>query len=215
MQTLDYPAQRQAIVDIGKRLWTKGFVASNDGNISVKVADNLVLCTPTGVSKGFMEPAELALVDLEGNVVDKGSGGGPSSEIKMHLRVYLEDPDVQSVVHAHPPIATAYAVLGEPLEANLLPEIALLMPRVPLAEYATPSSDAVPESIAPFVADYPACLLEQHGSLSWATTLEEAYLVTERLEYYAQLLFNLHQLGRIREMTEDQVIALKKQFGFL
>ncbi len=211
--TSTYLSARQAVIEVGQRLWKRGYVASNDGNISVKVSADLILCTPTGVSKGFMTPDSLALVHPDGTVVDRGTGGGPSSEIKMHLRVYQEDPSVQAVVHAHPPISTAYAVLGEPLEANLLPEIALLMPRVPIAPYATPSTEQVPNSVAPLVADHRVCLLEQHGSLSWADSLEEAYLATERLEYYAQLLFNLHLLGRMRELTSEQVHALRVQFG--
>lgn len=210
-----FSAEREAIVDIGKRIWMKGFVAANDGNISIKVGDNLVLCTPTGVSKGFMKPDQMALVDLQGNTVDKGSAGGPSSEVKMHLRVYLDDPNVGAVVHAHPPIATAYAILGEPLEANLLPEIALIMPLVPVAPYATPSTEDLPDSIAPFIGEYQACLLEQHGSLTWGENLEEAYLGTERVEYYANMLYVLHNLGRMREMSELQIVALKKQFGVL
>lgn len=208
-----YVAEREAIVGIGKRLWDKGFVASNDGNISVRLGPDLVLCTPTATSKGFMEPSALALVTLAGDLVDAGTGPGPSSEVKMHLRIYQENPDVNAVVHAHPPIATAYAVLGEELEANLLPEIALLMPKVPLAPYATPSTPEVGDSVAPFAKDYQACLLEQHGSLTWASSLEEAYMVTERLEYFANLLFNLEALGRTREMSEQQVLDLKRQFG--
>lgn len=205
--------EREAIVDIGERMWVKGFVAANDGNISVRVAPELVLCTPTGVSKGFMEPSQLALVDLGGEVVDAGSGSGPSSEVKMHLSLYRENPAINAVVHGHPPIATAYAVLGEQLKANLLPEIALTMPTVPLASYATPSTPQVGESVAPFAKDFKACLLEQHGSLSWGQTLEEAYLTTERLEYFATLLFNLNSLGRTREMSATQIAELKAIFA--
>jgi L-fuculose-phosphate aldolase len=204
---------RERLLDIGRRMWSRGLVAANDGNISVRVGDDRVLCSPTGVSKGAMTADQLAVVDLDGTVLERGTAGGPSSEIRMHLGVYRESAGVRAVVHAHPVHATIFALLGQPLDAHLLPEIVLTMPVIPVAPYATPSTHAVPESVIPFVNSGRACLLEQHGALTWGPDLESAYLDMERLEYVAQLTFLLRQRGEMRELEPEQLDALEEQFG--
>ena len=155
---------KNAIIDIGKRMYARGFVAANDGNISCKVGPNAIWATPTGVSKGFMKPEMLVKLDLTGKVL-QGSAR-PSSEIKMHLRVYEENPNVMAVTHAHPPIATAFAVAGIGLEKPILTEGVTTLGVVPVAKYATPGTQEVPDSIAPFVNSYNAVLLSNHGALT-------------------------------------------------
>ena len=131
----------------------------------------------------------------------------------MHLGVYREDPAVQAVVHAHPTYSTLFAIRGEELNALLLPEIVVALPRVPLAPYATPSTDAVPESVRPFVREYSACLLEQHGAITWGADLETAYLQMERVETYARMLHLLQTSGGVRVLENDKVDALRARFG--
>lgn len=206
-------AARHAVVEVGRRMWQRELVSANDGNISVHLDENRILCTPTLVSKGAMDARMLAVIDLDGVVLDSGTGPGPSSEMRMHLGVYREDPGVRAVVHAHPPYSTAFAIRGEELTAQLMPEVVVALPHVPLAPYATPSTDAMPESVRPLVLSYRACLLEQHGALTWGADLESAYLTMERLEYSARMLFLLRQLGEVRELDEHKVAGIRAQFG--
>ena len=202
----DYEA-KSAILDIGKRMYTRGFVAANDGNISCKVGPNAVWATPTGVSKGFMKPEMLVKLDLSGKVL-QGSYK-PSSEIKMHLRVYEENPDVMGVTHAHPPIATAFAVAGISLEKPILTEGVLSLGTVPIAKYATPGTQEVPDSIAPFVKEYNAVLLANHGALTWGGDIYEAFYRLESVEYYASLLmYTGNILGKQNLLSCDQIQVL-------
>lgn len=211
--TSSIDAIREAVVDVGARMWQRGLVTANDGNVSVRIAPDRVLCTPTLMSKGRMRASDLAVVDLDGVVIDAGSGQGPSSEIRMHLGVYREDANIGAVVHAHPTYSTLFAIRGEELNALLLPEIVVALPRVPLAPYATPSTDAVANSVRPLVADFSACLLEQHGALTWAADLESAYLQMERVETYARMLHLLKTSGDVRVLEQDKVDALRERFG--
>ena len=139
---------KEAIIEIGKRMFAKGFVAANDGNISVKVSDNTLWSTPTLVSKGYMTEDMLVKVDLDGNILEGSLK--PSSELKMHLRVYKENPDVYAVTHAHPPVATAFAIAGIALDQAILPEAVVNLGVVPVTKYASPGTKEVPDSIAPF-----------------------------------------------------------------
>jgi L-fuculose-phosphate aldolase len=211
---VDEAAAREAILDVGRRLWERGYVSANDGNVSVRLDAERVLCTPTLISKGRMRASELAVVRLsDGAVLDAGDGPGPSSELPLHLGAYRARADLGAVVHAHPLHATAFAIRGEALTARLMPESVVALPRVPLAPYATPSTDAVPASILPFVHTDRACLLEQHGAISWDADLESAYLTMERLEYTAQILLTLRQLGPVRELSPAQIDAISERFG--
>ena len=157
----DFEVKRD-IVEIGRRMYARNFVAANDGNISAKVSDNTIWCTPTGVSKGYMTEDMLVLMDLDGNVL-KGNLK-PSTEIKMHLRVYRENPEVNAVVHAHPPAATSYAIAGLPLNHAIMTEAVMGIGEIPLAPYAMPGTEEVPNSIAPFVKTHNACLLAKPRS---------------------------------------------------
>lgn len=155
---------KQMILEVGRRMYQGGFVAANDGNISCKVGDNEIWATPTGVSKGFMTEDMLVKLDLDGNVLE--GTHKPSSEIKMHLRVFKENPKVQGVVHAHPLTATAFACAGISLEEPVLMEGVLSLGCVPLVHFALPGTEEVPEAVAPYCREYNAVLLANHG---WQT----------------------------------------------
>ena len=198
---------RQAIVDAGTVLYKQGYVVSNDGNISVRISPDIIVVTPTGVSKGDMNPDMMVVMDLDGNVISKGLRG-PSSEVKMHLRVYRENPDVTAVVHAHPIYATSFAIAGVPLDKPILSEAMLQVGVVPVAHYAKPGTTDVPDSIAPFVKDYAAVMLSNHGVLTWGVDLEQALARMEVVENYAKITLVVNQIGSERGLSQDQVDGL-------
>lgn len=198
---------REAIIEVGKRMYNKGFVAANDGNISIKVGANEIWTTPTLVSKGYMTSEMLVKVDLNGNILS--GDNKPSSELKMHLRVYNENPDVMAVTHAHPPVATSFAIAGIELDRAILPEAVVNLGTVPIAPYATPGSREVPDSIAPFCRTHNAVLLANHGALTWGRDVFEAYFRLESLEYYATvLMYTGNIIGRANELSESQISKL-------
>lgn len=211
----EYEIKKQ-ICEIGKRIYNRGMVAANDGNISVKLSDNEFLCTPTGVSKGFMTPEYICKVDAEGKVIQANPGFKPSSEIKMHMRVYKKRPDVQSVVHAHPSYATAFAIAGIPLTQPIMPEAVIALGCVPIAPYGTPSTEEIPDAVEKYLQHFDAVLLENHGALSYSDSLLNAYHKMESLEFYAELLYKANQLGGPKELSKAQVERLyeiRRQFG--
>lgn len=206
---------RCAILRAGKVISDLGYVVSNDGNISVKVSDDLIVVTPTGVSKGSMTAEMLVIMDLDGNVVKQGAYE-PTSEVKMHLRVYREDERVVSVVHAHPVYATSFAIAGIPLDQPILSEAMLQIGAVPVAHYAKPGTAEVPDSIAPFVKNGAAVLLSNHGALTWGSSLDEALSRMEVLETYARITATVQRLGAARPLSIDQVRGLaeiRKEMG--
>jgi L-fuculose-phosphate aldolase len=174
------------LIRICRRLYARGLVVATDGNISCRCEDGTLLITPSGVAKGELEEAQLLRVDGRGQVL--AGEGKPSSEFRMHLAVYAERPDVQAVVHAHPPLLTAFTLAGVPFIAETLPEVWLTIGPVPTAAYATPSTAEVVTAIAPYIANHQAILLERHGSLTVGKDLQEAYLRLEKLEHAAHTL---------------------------
>ena len=191
-------------------------VAANDGNISVKLNDNEFLCTPTGVSKGFMTPEYICKVDANGNVIQANGAFKPSSEIKMHMRVYQKRPDVQSVVHAHPIYATSFAIAGIPLTQPIMPEAVIALGCVPIAEYGTPSTNEIPDAVEKYLPYYDAVLLESHGALTYSDSLLNAYHKMESVEFYAELLFKSRQLGGPKVFSEErvqQLYEIRRKFG--
>ena len=215
MMVSEYEIKKQ-ICEIGQRIYNKGMVAANDGNISVKISENEFLCTPTGVSKGFMTPEFICKVDRNGKVIQANKGFKPSSEIKMHMRVYKERPDVNSVVHAHPMYATSFAIAGIPLTEPIMPEAVIALGCVPIAEYGTPSTEEIPDAVSKYVQHYDAVLLENHGALSYSDSLINAYYKMESLEFYAQLLYQSRVLGGPKRLSDAQVqrlYELRRQFG--
>ena len=211
----EYEIKKQ-ICEIGKRIYNKGMVASNDGNISVKLNDNEFLCTPTGVSKGFMTPEYICKVDANGKVLQAYEGFKPSSEIKMHMRVYKERPDVNSVVHAHPLYATSFAIAGIPLTEPIMPEAVIALGCVPIAEYGTPSTEEIPDAVSKYLPYFDAVLLENHGALTFSDSLLNAYHKMESVEFYARLLYQSKMLGGPKPLSEEQVQRLyeiRRKFG--
>lgn len=201
--------EREMICEIGRRVYNRNYVAANDGNISVKVGPNEIWTTPTGVSKGYMRPEMMVKVDLSGKVLSGNMK--PSSEVKMHLRVYNENPEVNAVVHAHPPVATSFAIAGISLDKPVLPEAIVLLGNVPVAPYALPGTQEVPDSIAPYCKTHNAVLLANHGALTWGRDLMEAYFRMESLEHYATILmYSNNILKKANELNSLQIADLIK-----
>ena len=197
---------RKDIVEIGRRIWLRGYVAANDGNISVRMGPDEFLATPTGVSKGFMTPEMLIKVNGRG---DRIAGDlKPSSEIKMHLGVYRERMDINAVVHAHPPTSTAFAVAGIPLSKCVLPEVIITLGGIPLTEYGTPSTEEIPNAISKYLKDHNAFLLENHGALTLGTDVFNAYHRMETMEHFAVISLAARQLGGEKELSPSRVRQL-------
>jgi L-fuculose-phosphate aldolase len=206
---------KQEICEIGDRLYKKGFAAANDGNISYRVSENEVVCTPTMISKGFMKPDDLCVVDMDGNQV---SGRRKrTSEIKLHLAIMKRRPEVKSVVHCHPPHATAFGIAREPVPQCVLPEVEIFLGDVPIARYETPGGQDFADTILPFVDKSNVIILANHGTVSWGETVEKAYWWTEVLDAYCRMLMLARGLGRVNYFTEPEAQALldlKQQWGF-
>ena len=199
---------REQICEIGKRMFLRGMATANDGNISVRLGENEFICTPTGISKGYMTPEKLCRIDGQGNVLQAQEGFRPSSEIRMHLRVYEKRPDVGAVVHAHPVYATTFAIAGMGLTQPILPEAVVQLGYVPVAPYGTPSTMEIPDSIEPFLEGFEACLLESHGALTWSKNLEAAYMKMESLEFYARQIYQTRMLGAAKELDTEKLEKL-------
>jgi L-fuculose-phosphate aldolase len=200
------PAARRAIVEVCRRLYERGLIAGPDGNVSVRLASGDVLVTPAGLSKVDVSPADLVVVNAAGKKL-RGTHR-PSSEFGMHLRIYRRRPDVRAVVHAHPPTATGFAVAGEGLPGDILPELALQVGAVPLVPYATPGSEAVADGLEPFLAEHDAFLMANHGATTTGATLRLAHQRMESLEHAARIVLTARLLGRVRTLTPDQVAVL-------
>lgn len=207
---------KKQMCEIGKRIYNRGMVAANDGNISVKISENEFLCTPTGISKGFMTPEFICKVDIDGNILFANKGFKPSSEIKMHLRCYKEREDVGAVVHAHPPTATGFAVAHLALDRYTMIETVIAIGSIPIAPYGTPSTYEVPDSIAPYLQEHDVILLENHGALTVGADLITAYYRMETLELYAKISLTAHLLGGEKEIERkniDRLINMRKDYG--
>lgn len=198
---------RLAICWAGRRLYEQGFAAANDGNISVRLDNGNILTTPTGVSKGELTPETLVLVNAAGEVI--AGEMRPSTELRLHLRVYERRPDVQAIVHAHPPYATSFAVTGRPLNEPLIAEAIVHVGPVGLAPYATPGTKELPNSIEPFVLTHNAILLANHGALTYGPDLKTAHFRMESLEFYAKITALSHQIGTPNLLTPEQVARLR------
>ncbi|MDR2750673.1 MAG: class II aldolase/adducin family protein [Clostridiales bacterium] len=199
---------KKEMCEIGRRIYQNGFVAANDGNFSVKAGENEFYCTPTGVSKGFMTPDMILKVDKQGRLLEPNSKYRISSEFKMHLGVYRNRPDVNAVVHAHPPVATAHAVCGKALNSMIMPEVIIFLGDVPLTDYGTPSTEEIPNAIEGAIQNHDAVLLENHGALSVGINLTQAYFRMETLEYWAKINLYAAQLGGANELNQNQVKRL-------
>jgi L-fuculose-phosphate aldolase len=200
-------ALRADIVEIGRRLYLRGQVASNDGNISARLDDRRLLTTPKGVCKGYMTPDMLVVTDLQGKKL-KGSAD-PSSEILMHLVVYEDRPDVNAVVHAHPPTATGFAVAGIPLDRAVLAEVVTTLGSVPIAEYGTPSTRELADAVRRYVKAHDGLLLANHGALTVGADLMAAYYKMETIEHFARISLVARLLGREHVLSREEVLRLQ------
>lgn len=213
---MEFQALREMMCDIGRRVWQQGWVAANDGNFTVKVGDDLYLTTPTGTSKGFLTPDMILLVNGKCEKQEE-SKWRPSSELPMHMACYQLRPDVGSVVHAHPPAATSFAIAHIPLDEFTMPEAILTLGAVPIAPYGCPSTMEIPEAVAPYLPKHDAILLENHGALTVGADLMTAYYRMETLELFAKLCLNTRILGGGHELPRnriDELMELRKKFGF-
>jgi L-fuculose-phosphate aldolase len=203
------------ICEIGRRIYQKGFAAANDGNISYRVGENEILCTPTGVCKGFLKPEDLCTVDMQGNQL--AGQKKRTSEIMLHIAIMKERPEVKSVVHCHPPHATAFGIAREPIPQCVLPEVEIFLGDVPITQYAIPGGQEFASTILPFVKQTNVIILANHGTVSYGETPERAYWWTEILDAYCRMLMLARGLGRVNYFTEPEAKALldlKQKWGF-
>ena len=198
---------RADIVEVGRRLWERGYVASNDGNISVRLDDSRLITTPKNVSKGFMTPDMMVITDLDGRKIS--GERDPSSELKMHLEVYRNRPDAGAVVHAHPPTATGFAVAGIALDRAVLAEVITTLGSIPIAEYATPSTEELPAAVRKYVKAHDGLLLANHGALALAGDVMSAYYRMETIEHFAKISLVARTLGRENLLSRGEVDRLQ------
>ena len=206
---------KRQLCEYGRRAYDKGLVAANDGNFSVRLDENQVLCTPTLQCKGFLKPEDICTVDLDGKHI--AGKKRPTSEIRLHLEVYRRRSDVYSVIHTHPPHVTAFAVCGKPIPSGILAEPEIFLGEVPTAEYATPGSDEFAKTILPFVETTNTIVLANHGMVSYESDLERAFWLTEILEAYCRTLILATSIGEPKRLTESEQMELKRlrrEFGF-
>jgi L-fuculose-phosphate aldolase len=218
MQRLNNVHQiRKEMCDIGHRIWLKGFCAGNEGNHSVRIAEDRVLCTPTGVSKGFLTPDQITVVDMDGKQIDTDNRMKRTSEVLLHLQIYKHRPDVRAVVHSHPPHATAFAMAGIPVPEGIHPEAEVFLGKVPTAKYTTPSYKELGESVVNLVnPDTNSVLLGNHGSVCFDTTLIGAYYKLEILDAYCRILLLTRNLGQVNQLSQQEMVDLlkvKERFG--
>ncbi len=207
---------KKLFIELGKRIWQRNYVAANDGNMTVRLNDREILTTPTGISKGFMTTDMIIKVDYEGKVISGNPDYRPSSEVKMHIDVYKERPDINAVVHAHPPFATSFAVAGIPLDKCVLPEAVIVIGAVPIAKYGLPSTDELPDNIRPHIKKNDVILLENHGALTLGPDLLTAYYRMETLEHTANIVSKAIQLGNLGVLPEeerDRLMTLRDKFN--
>jgi L-fuculose-phosphate aldolase len=206
---------KEQMCEIGRRLYAKGFAAANDGNITYRLNDKEILCTPTMVSKGYMKPEDICKVDYNGKQL--AGTRKRTSEVLLHLVVYKLNPAINAVVHCHPPHATAFAVAHEPIPKCVLPEVEVFLGEVPISKYETPGDQRFADTIAPYVKDCNTILLANHGTITFGPDLQNAYFNTEIIDAYCHILILSKQLGRVNYFDEQktrELLALKKRLGY-
>lgn len=203
---------KQDICEIGRRIYARGYAAANDGNITVRISDNEVLCTPTMTCKGFLKPDDIATIDFTGKQLSGRKKR--SSEALLHLEIMKKRPDVKSVVHCHPPHATAFAVAREPIPQCVLPEVEVFLGETPITKYETPGGKAFAETVLPFVEKTNVIILANHGTVSYGESVERAYWWTEILDSYCRILMLSKQLGNVEYLNQQksqELLDLKQQ----
>src|SRR5688572_25053689 len=198
---------RAEIVEAGRRMYARGYVASNDGNISARLDDTRLLTTPKSVSKGFMTPDMMVVVDYEGKKL--AGDRDPSTELPMHLEIYRNRPDVNAVVHAHPPLATGFAVAGIPLTRAVLAEVITTLGSIPIAAYGTPSTSELPEAVRKYIKAHDGMLLANHGAVTCGSDVLSAYYKMETIEHFARISLVARMLGREHLISREEVERLQ------
>ena len=197
---------REEICDIGRRLYNRGLAAANEGNISYRFDEDRILCTPTGICKGFMKPDDLCIVDMEAKQI---SGHREmTSEIRQHITIMKHRSDVKSVVHCHPPHATAFGMVREAIPQYLMPEAEIKLGEVPIAKYTIPGGQEFANAILPFVDKSDIIIQANHGTVSYAATVEEAYYLVETLDAYCKIVLLARGLGTVQYFTKEEADAL-------
>lgn len=210
-----YEEIKDQMCDVCHKMWQLGWGAANDGNVSVKLEDGTFLATPTGISKSFITPEKIVHIDKDANIIEANGDYRPSSEIKMHLRCYKEREDVGAVLHAHPPVATGYAVANVPLDEYSMIETVIAIGSIPVTPYGTPSTYEIPDAIAPYLGEHDVVLLQNHGALSVGSDLLTAYYRMETLELFAKISLNAHLLGGAKEISRpniDKLISMRANY---
>jgi len=205
---------RDDIVQIGRLVFQKGWVAANDGNITIRLDAERILATPTGVCKGMMHPDDLIVVDMQGNKIY--GRGERTSEIAMHLKVYELRPEIRAVVHAHPPVATGFAAAGKSLNLGLLPEVVISLGCVPLAAYGLPGTPALTEPMLPLIPKYDALLMANHGAVCYGEDVFKAYFRMETMEHFARIALVAELLGGAKVLPRlevDKLLDSRTRYG--
>jgi len=205
---------KQEICEVGRKIYAKGFAAANDGNISCRIDKDTVLCTPTMVSKGFLKPDDICTVQIDGKQI--AGRKKRTSEVLLHLEIYKQVPEVNAVVHCHPPHATAFSVAGETIPTCILPEVEVFLGTIPTTAYETPGAQDFANTILPFVQKSKIAVLKNHGTVSWGETVDRAYWWTEILDAYCRILLLAKQIGRVERISEpkvEELLDLKERFG--
>lgn len=208
---------KQEMCDVGYRIWHRGYCAGNEGNHSVRISDDRVLTTPTGLSKGFLKPEMITMVDMDGVQIDKNNKFKRSSEVLMHLAIYKARADIRAVVHSHPPHATAFAITNVAIPEGIHPEAEVFLGRIPMAEYATPSKPVLGQSVVGLIGPHTnTVIMGNHGTVSFDTTLIGAYYKLEILDAYCRLLILSKSLGKANVLNPSQMhelLEVKQKFG--
>lgn len=200
---------RADITQIAQLCYERRYICGVEGNFSIRLEENLILTTPAGVCKGRINEDDLVLVDMTGAPKDSGNKR-PSTELKMHLTVYQNRPDVIACVHAHPTYAVGFSVAGVDLNQYILPEVVVTLGKIPVAPYATPSTEEVSDSISSLVKDHDSLILDHHGALTYGSDLWDAYYKLETIEHHAQTLYVAHTLGKVNTLGESEISKLMK-----
>ena len=205
---------RHDIVEIGKLVFQKGWVAANDGNISIRMDQERIMATPTGVCKGMMQPDDMIVCDMKGNKISGRKER--TSEIAMHILVYEMRPDIRSVVHAHPPVATGFAAAGKALNVALLPEVIIGLGCVPLADYGLPGTNELTDPLIPLIPKYDAILMGNHGAVCYGEDVYKAYFRMETVEHFARIALVAEMLGGPKVLPKvevDKLLESRTRYG--
>jgi len=205
---------RGEIAEIGRRVAEKNYIAATDGNISYRFNNKKIMITPSGVSKGDLDPRDMLIVDIDGKLI-KGKSK-PSAELLMHLLIYQKRDDVNAIVHAHPPTAVALSIAGVSMAHCVIPEVVLTMGSIPTAPYATPTTQELPDSIEDIITETDVIILERHGSVTIGKTLEEAFFKLDKLEHASHITLMAKQVGGIKPLSKEEVdklVALREKLG--